>query len=226
MPEAPGCSVEASKEALDSPFQSLGPKSHFWGVCRFSFERIPPIPLVSAELAALPERLSPPPRVPPAGGLSCWLGRLCPSRPRRSRSPALSSPVDVGRLHVAQAAGLRAAQQEHVGLEGQRGGESTWLSPSSPELPPSTAPACASSGASLTGTKLSLRRRTMSPTQMSRHFCQRKLQENEGGGEFSSSRSSGNGGWGCSRPPDQPVAVPASCVSGVTTVVVASRLPG
>lgn len=34
--------------------------------------------------------------------------------------------------------------------------------------------------ASLTGTKLSLRRRTMSPTQMSHHFCQRKLKENLG----------------------------------------------
>lgn len=65
-------------------------------------------------------------------------------------------------------------------LKSKKGGESAWLSPSSlklssPHSPPRHA---ASPKAPLTGTKLSLRRRMTSPTQMSRHFCQWKLQEN------------------------------------------------
>lgn len=44
MPEVTSCSVEASKVFLASHFQNLGLKSHFWGVCRFSFWRIPHIP--------------------------------------------------------------------------------------------------------------------------------------------------------------------------------------
>lgn len=53
--------------------------------------------------------------------------------------------------------------------------------------------------AALTGTTLSLRSRTMSPTQMSRHFCQRKLWE-DSGDNFLSLQSSGTGGWGCFSP--------------------------
>ena len=106
-------------------------------------------------------------------------GVSAPLPPCNSGPLPLSSPINVSSFHVAQAAGLRAAQQEHVGLEEQRRGQSTWLSPSSPKLLPPHCPWCAaSSGAPLTGTKLSLRKRTMSPTQMSRHFCQWKLQEN------------------------------------------------
>ena len=67
-------------------------------------------------------------------------GMSLPLSPHSNSGPLLlSSPIDVSSLHVAQAAGLRAAQQEHVGLEEQKGGESTWLSPFSLKLPP-TAP--------------------------------------------------------------------------------------
>lgn len=86
-----------------------------------------------------------------------------------------------------------------------KSGESKVLSPSLPAPP--LHPAHSRLRAPLTGTKLSFCRRTMSPTQMSRHFCQRKLQENEGG-EFSSSQSRGNRIHGCSCPPDQLQSTP------------------
>lgn len=46
-----------------------------------------------------------------------------------------SSPIDIRGLHVAEAAGLRAAQQEHVGLEEQRKEESTRVGLSMPSPP-------------------------------------------------------------------------------------------
>lgn len=97
--------------------------------------------MISAGLGAFPVCLTPP--VP--GGPQDWrlqplAGMSLPLSPHGNSSPLpLSSPIDVSSLHIAQAAGLRAAQQEHVGLEEQKGGESTWLRPSLPKLPP-TAP--------------------------------------------------------------------------------------
>lgn len=76
-----------------------------------------PHPMVATELAVC--LTSPRQRwgVPRTGAV----GSMSPSLfPHGNSSPLLlSSPIDVSGLHVAQAAGLRAAEQEHVGLEEQ-----------------------------------------------------------------------------------------------------------
>lgn len=206
MPKVTSCSVETSKVVSASHFQNLGLKSHFLGVCRFSVQRIPYIPRFLLDLQPLPVCLTPPQcrggSRPEASAVGWDVSALL--LPWGNRGPLpLSSPIDVGSLHVAQAAGLRAAQQEHVGLEEQKEGRERPVEPLLAEIPPPTTPPrhAASPKAPLTGTKLSLRRRMTSPTQMSRHFCQRKLQENYRGYFY----PRGSGGTGA-------VAVSVLCV--------------
>lgn len=179
MPKVTSCSVEASKVVLPSSrFQNLGLRSHFWGVCRFSFWRIPHIPWFLLNFAVLPACLPPQCQgIPKTGGVSRWLGCLCPSPSVAIVVPApllthrcQQSPHSTGCW--APSCTARACRPGRA-KRGRRAG----LEPLHTETPPSPCPV-ASSGALLTGTKLSLRRRTMSPTQMSRHFCWRKLQEN------------------------------------------------
>lgn len=90
MPEVTSCSMEASKVFLDSRFQDLGLQSHFWGVCKFSFQRFPQIPwfLLDLQPSQLPDLMEG--GASRLGGSSRWLGCLCPSPPTAAALPCPS----------------------------------------------------------------------------------------------------------------------------------------